>query len=113
MIATKASRTFLRHLFRLPIGSSKGDRVRALNKGDQRQRMLLIHLLHQIVTGEIPLRKEDAPILQQSGKLPFLMRHFHEEGDVQRLLAMNDPEQKKVLANITNYHVLLYKIFNQ
>ena len=111
-IALKVNRTFLKQLYRLPFGSSKVDRAKALNKGNLKQRMLLIHILHQIMKGEIPLRKEDSSVINQSGKLEYLKQHFQDKEDVQHLLAMNDAEQKKVLAGVNNYHVLLHKLFN-
>ena len=112
LVAKKANRIFLRHLYRLPFGSSKADRVKALNKGDVHQRMLLIHLLHKIMLGVIPMRKEDEQVIIQSGKLDYLTHHFHDKDDVLLLLAKKDPEQKSVLAGVNNYHVLLHKIFN-
>lgn len=111
-IAKKANRIFLRRLYRLPYGCSKADRVKALHTGSQKQRMLLIHVLHQVALGEIPIRRQDKHVVTQSGKSNYLDSHFQDPDDVKNLLAMTDAEQKSVLAHVNNYHVLLFQIFN-
>lgn len=106
------NRIFLRQLFRLPYGSKKSERMKTLNLGDKKQRHLLIHILHQIIKGEIPMKKEHSSIVLQSGKVDFFQKHFLETSDVRRLLTSTDQEQKEVLAKVNNYHVLLYRLFN-
>ena len=108
----KKNRVFLRRLWRLPFGTSKAERVKALNSGDKKQRHLLIHILHQIIKGEIPMKKEHSPVILQSGKLDFLQKHFLDSSDVKRLITSTDQEQKQVLSKVNNYHVLLYRLFH-
>lgn len=108
----KKNRIFLRRLWRLPFGTSKVDRVKALNSGDKKQRHLLIQVLHQILKGEIPMRKEDSSVILQSGKLAFLQEQFGEAADVKRLLTATDKEQKDILSQVNNFHILLYFLFH-
>lgn len=108
----KKNRDFLRRLFRIPPGTKSSDRLRVLNSVEKKQRVLLIHVIHQIVKGEIPMRKEDSSIILQSGKLQFLQKNFLEPEDVKRLLLSTDKEQKEVLGKVNNYHVLLYRLFH-
>lgn len=107
LIGLKNNKIFLRRLTRLPVGCSKAERVKVLNKGDKKMRMLLIHILHQVMAGEIPLRKQDHSALMNSGKVDYLNEHFQDLDNVKRLLRAADSEQKEVLSGVNNYHILL------
>jgi len=111
-LVVKENRLFLKSLYRLPAGASKAERLKALNKGDKKSRMLLIHVLHYVMNGEIPLKKADFPILQKSGKIDFLNYNFRDCDNVGRLLKESDKSQKEILGSVTNFHVLLHSLFN-
>lgn len=111
-IVKKENRNFLKRLYKLPLGASKADRLKVLNKGNKKNRLLLIHVLHHVMNGEIPLKKTDFPVLQKSGKIEFLNNNFLNCDSVARLLKESDKEQKEILGSVTNFHVLLYSLFN-
>jgi hypothetical protein len=99
---------FLRNLYRLEESGkrSKSHRVKLLNSGTKGQRMLVIHLLHQLMAGEIKIKKADHDLLVKSGKLDYLNEHFQDKADVRRLLKESDAHQRSVLARVNNFHLL-------
>ena len=105
-IRERENRLFLRRLYRLEPGASKRQREKVLNSGNKQKRMLVIQLLHQIWKGEIPLRKEHESAINQSGKIKFFMDNFQNAEDVKKLLKASNREQKQVLADVNNYHIL-------
>lgn len=109
----KKNRSFLRRLFRLPAGATKEERGRVLNSGSKEQRSLLIHILHQIVKGIIPMQAKHSQVILQSGKVKFLRQHFLLKENVKSLLGKSDQEQKEVLIQVNNFHVLLNRLFHQ
>jgi|SRR5450755_1991028 hypothetical protein len=99
---------FLRRLYRLEENGkkTKPDRVKVMNDGTKGQRMLVIHMLHQVMSGEIPIKAADYELLKKSGKLDYMNTHFQDEDDVRRLLKASDSHQKTVLAGVSNFHLL-------
>lgn len=112
-LAVKKNREFLRSLFRLAPGTKKPDRLKALNKGDKKQRQLLIHILHHLTKGDIPVHKQFQALLIQSGKMDFMTEHFLSDDSVNRLLSATDAEQKATLAQVNNYHALLHHLVKE
>jgi hypothetical protein len=105
----KKNKVYLRRLFNLPQGTSKGNRLKVLRKGTKEQRQLLIHVLHHVLSGQIPMRGKDFPLIAR--KMNFLNSHFQTEDAVRALLSSADSAQKEVLGQVTNFHVLLYSLF--
>jgi ABC-type uncharacterized transport system ATPase subunit len=62
-LKVKSNIQFLHRLSLLPPGTSKKERVKTLNKGNQAQRKLAISVLHYVMTGAIPMRKDDFSVL--------------------------------------------------
>jgi hypothetical protein len=104
----KSNIRFLHSLFLIEPGTHKQLRLKVLGRGNQKQRKLLIVVLHLIMTGAIPMRKVDFPKIRS--KLVFLKEHFEDEAAVKKLLASSDSEQKKLLSSVTNFHVLLHSM---
>ena len=114
MMEVSKNRQFLRRLYRLPADAPKAKRVSALNAGSRKQRVFLIHILHQIMIGAIKLQAQHRALFLASSpsKLQHLNKHFVTDEGVRRLLGQTDQEQKDVLAQVTNFHILLFNIFH-
>jgi hypothetical protein len=69
-------------------------------------------VLHHIITGEIPIRKEHFERIKSSKRLNFLQQHFRNKDNYKRLLTSTVQEQKNVLRQIGTYHQLLYNLFH-
>jgi hypothetical protein len=105
----KSNKVFLQNLYLLPKGTIKSKRAQAIRKGTIKQRRLLVAVLHSVMSGSIPMRKSDFPLIQK--KLKFLNLHFQTREAMYRLLKTSDAEIKDVLSEITNFHVLLRSMF--
>lgn len=92
---------------------SKAERAKVINAASRKQRMLLIHVLHHVMAGGIPLLKVDHDIIVKSGKLDYLEDHFEDAENSEKLLQASDSEQKTVLTGVNNYHVLLRCYFHK
>jgi hypothetical protein len=114
MMQGSNNRRFLRHLYRLPATATRVSRVKALNTGSKKQRCLLIHVLHQVLTGVIPVppHHKKAFLATSPQKAKHLNKHFITDDAVRRLLNQTDREQRDILADVNNYHILLYNIFH-
>jgi heterodisulfide reductase subunit A-like polyferredoxin len=108
-LKVKKNLVYLRRLFFLPKGEGKVNRLKALRNGSAKQRRLVVVLLHYVISGQIPLRREHFPLI--SKKMTFLNGHFRKHEDMQRLLKSTDAEIKEVLGKVTNFHVLFHCIF--
>jgi hypothetical protein len=107
----KKNKIFLRRLFNLAQGTDKRIRLKAINKGNQGQRKVLIHVLFYVISGEIPLREADFPLISRN--MTFLNRHFQTEEAMKSLLKSSAATQKEILGQVSNYRVLLYSLFKQ
>lgn len=93
----------------LPKGASRQQRLKALNKGNKKQRKLLIHLIHYALSSQLPMRRLDFHLIER--KLRFLNSHFQNEEDMRRLVSSSDKEQKDVLGSIPSFYGFLYTLF--
>ena len=112
-VKRKTNWLFLRRLYRLPEGATKPRRLKVLNTGSKKQREILIQLLHHAVTGEMPIKFSHFKIITKSGKREFLEKHFFHPEDVNTLLSASDKRQKEILAQVTNFHLILHHVFHQ
>jgi len=107
----KKNKSFLRRLFNLPQGTGKRTRQKVINKGNKGQRKLLINVLFYIISGEIPMRQIDFPLI--SRKISFLNRHFQTEEAMKSLLSSSAATQREILGQVPNYNVLLHSLFKK
>jgi hypothetical protein len=113
MMSVSSNRKFLRRLYRLAPNATKAKRLKVLNSGSKKQRCLLIHIVHQTMIGEIKMRKSQLQdFLKKSQQTTHLSENFVGDDAVRRLLNKTDQEQKDCLAKLTNYHMLLFRVFH-
>ena len=115
-IKEKANKHFFRALYSLPPDASKRDRQAVLNSGNKKKRTLVIKILHQILKGAISLARKHQSDIEKTENLAylrFLNREFQSIERVRQLIKASDIDQKTVLAQVTNFHVLFYPFFNR
>jgi hypothetical protein len=57
-LAARANRNFFRGLYDLPPQATKSERKLALNRATKLQLQLMIHVLHHVMSGAIPIPKD-------------------------------------------------------
>ena len=74
---------------------------------------LLLHLLHFIATGEIPLSQESHDSISKAKKARFILTKFKEKAKVKRLLKLERKEQLQLLLKLSSlYKFLLLRLFD-
>jgi hypothetical protein len=112
-LAARANRNFFRGLYDLPPQATKSERKLALNRATKLQLQLMIHVLHHVMSGAIPIPKDLGNGIVKSGKINFLNHHFRSQKSVARLLSLPEDEQRLVLVQVNNYHALFHSLFNR
>lgn len=103
------NKPFLRALFE---SQQAKNTKKLLLESSEEQANLLIRILFFITQGEIPIKKQNFEILEESKKLLLLHKHFQTELKLNKLLTST--LQKKIIILfkfVSVFHNLLYPLF--